>query len=139
VVVLALMLVSTAYCTYRITHYADQGGGFGGAPALASLEHRLRAATDQHRDAERHDHAPFWVAWRLAFESNEDIVAIPSDFGAQYPPYRRAVNAANPSAWVFYADGSAQHFARDREAEGATVRTEHAGAYDVVVVTRDRR
>ncbi len=124
------MLVSTAYGTYRITHYADQGGGFGGAPALESLEQRLR------HEGLTAVHAPFWVAWRLAFESDEDIVAIPSDYGAKYPPYRRAVNAADPSAWVFYADGSAEAFARDRKAEGATVRTEHVGAYDVVVVTR---
>ena len=131
--VLALMLVSTAYGTYRITHYADQGGGFGGAPVLGSLEQHLR---DEGLTAV---HAPFWVASRLAFETDEAIVAIPSDYGAKYPPYRRAVNAANPSAWIFYADGSAEAFARDREAEGATVRTEHVGAYDVVVVTRKPR
>jgi hypothetical protein len=128
VAVLSLMLVSTAYGTYRITEYGDDGGGFGGAPRLEALQHRLE---EQEITAVR---APFWVAWRLTFESGEKIVAIPSDFGSQYGPYRREVETADESVWVFYADGSADTFVRDQRAEGAVVRQERVGAYDVVVV-----
>jgi hypothetical protein len=128
VAVLALMLASTAYGTYRITDYGDEGGGFGGAPPVESLQRRLEA---EGLTAVR---APFWVAWRLVFESGEEIVAIPSDFGAKYGPYQRAVFAADPSAWVFYADGGADAFARDQRAAGAVVRKERVGAYVLVVV-----
>jgi hypothetical protein len=53
------------------------------------------------RDGVRHVYTDYWTAYRLAFESNEQIVAapIPGDEAVRYAPYQEEV-AADPSAGI---------------------------------------
>ena len=125
-----LMLVSTVYGAHRIADISHTNG-FGGAPPLDTLRHRLDA------EGLLAVHAPYWVAWRLVFESGENIAAIPLDFGAAYGPYARKVAAAGNPTWVFYANGSADEWIRDHASDGRDADKEHAGAYDIVVLDRD--
>jgi hypothetical protein len=64
--------------------------------ALDDLEQALR------REGVRHVYTDYWTAYRLAFESNEEIIAapIPGDEAVRYVPYQEQVAADSSAAIV---------------------------------------
>jgi hypothetical protein len=69
---------------FRVGNVGDLG------PAIAALD---RAGVTEV-------YADYWVAYRLAFETEERIVASPSWGIDRYPPYTARVEAAARPAWV---------------------------------------
>ena len=52
-------------------------------------------------------HADYWIAYRLAFETDERIVGSPSAGSLRYPPYDDRVRDADRAAWIV-STGSGQ-------------------------------
>jgi hypothetical protein len=91
-----------------------------GDPLLRTLE---------ARDV-RHAYADYWIAWRIVFESDEKIIAVPGggrvlraapDRGSRdpgeagrYPPFYRSVTASPNPAFVFLAGSSREAESRRR-------------------------
>jgi len=82
--------------------------------ATASFD-PLRKALDEH--GVRHVYTDYWTAYRLAFESNEKIIAapIPGDEAVRYPPYQDEV-ARDPRAGIVIReprDGCLESYLRE--------------------------
>ena len=99
----------------------------------------------------RHAYAGYWIAWRIVFESDERIIAVPGrgrllmtphergrhDPGeaGRYPAYYRAVATSPSAAYVFLA-GSPMETAHEvaSSPRGTSLRTA-----DFIVYVRARR
>ncbi|PYQ67153.1 MAG: hypothetical protein DMF54_05330 [Acidobacteria bacterium] len=68
--------------------------------SLVPLENALR------KEHVRHVYTDYWTAYRLTFESNEEIIAspIPGDDLVRYPPYLQEVESDRASGAVFRGD-----------------------------------
>ncbi len=110
-----------------------------GAPHLVgvvdSLDELIRVL-----DAEGiHDvHADYWMAYRLAFETDERIVASPSAGALRYPPYDDRVRHADQAAWIVATDSSQQQALLQRLDDlGVGFRVVPAGDLSVVLTDRN--
>jgi len=101
--------------------------------ALAPLSHDLEA---------RHETRVFtdyWIAYRLAFETRERIIATPTT-GSRYEQYDGKVRAAAHPAWVFVAGSKALNEFRAALQDRHVAATEsHPGGFVVLVPERSLR
>lgn len=90
-------------CTLLVAHGSSLAGAYQhlgntAGEATASLEPLERAL---RRDHVRHVYTDYWTAYRLAFESGEEIIAapIPGEEAVRYAPYQQEV-ATDPSTGI---------------------------------------
>ena len=86
-----------------------------------------------------HDvHADYWIAYRLAFETDERIIGSPSAGSLRYPPYDDRVRHADQAAWIVATDSSQQQALQQRLDElGVGYRVVPAGDLSVVLTDRN--
>jgi hypothetical protein len=79
-----------------------------------------------------HAYADYWIAYRVTFETGEDIVIAPLNT-SRYPPYDASVAAADRPAYVFVAGApSAAQLRADLRTAGTGYREARAGAFTVI-------
>jgi 4-amino-4-deoxy-L-arabinose transferase-like glycosyltransferase len=105
---------------YRVGNVGDLG------PAIAELD---RLGVDRV-------HGDYWVAYRLAFETEERIIATPSWGIDRYPPYTDAVRASPRSAWVVDAGAQRDALLAALARLGVPAEVRPAGEFTVVVPAR---
>jgi hypothetical protein len=135
-VIVALALNLTANC--RVDSALAMPVIEGKRPALSNAE----LANALEWKGIRFVYADYWIAYALAFESDEEV--IPSVLGPnvsvgfnRYIPYAYEVSVAESPAYVFLAGTESDaEFARRMQAEGVTYRKDEVGPY---VVYRDLR
>ena len=98
VAAVAVMVVASAWGVGGLDRWAGvrTGNWDVAAPEIDPLIELL-----DDRGVER-AYADYWIAYRLAFETDEDVIATPLGF-VRYPPYARAVDEADPQTWIVYA------------------------------------
>ncbi|MBW3615561.1 MAG: glycosyltransferase family 39 protein [Actinobacteria bacterium] len=77
------------------------------APDVAMPHHAGPLVQFLERHGMDRVYANYWVAYRVAFESDERIIATPADASARYQPYVEALRRAEAPAYAFPA-GSQQ-------------------------------
>ncbi len=124
------MLASSVYGFVKLDEQADTiGGAYPTEPLIARLD---RLGVDSV-------YASHWVAYRLTFETDERIIAIPDDFGIPYPPYLRHVKQSAKPAWVYVAGTpDADRWIELNDAAGIPMRKVRTGHYDIVIPTSKR-
>ena len=110
-----------------------------GAPHLVgvvdSLDEVIRVLDREGVDDVRAD---YWIAYRLAFETDERIIASPSAGALRFPPYEDRVRHADRVAWIVATDSSQEQAMRDRLDElGVGYRVVPAGDLSVVIPDRN--
>ena len=84
----------------------------------------------------RYVYAHYWIAYRLAFESDERIIATAPEF-PRYPPFNDAVNAAEAEAAHVFVEGTPDDPAFAEE-HGSGYRRMTTGGF-VIYVPKDSR
>lgn len=124
------MLASTAWGLVKLDEQAD---GVGGAAPLGPL---IAGLDRLDVDAV---YASHWVAYRLTWETDERIIAIPDDFGIPYPPYLRDVKRDPLPAWIFLAGTpDADAWIQQNLEKEIPMRKVRAGDYDIVIPTSEK-
>ncbi|MBW3555927.1 MAG: glycosyltransferase family 39 protein [Actinobacteria bacterium] len=73
------------------------------APDVAMPHHAGPLVEFLERQGMDRVYANYWIAYRLAFESGERIIATPADASARYQPYVDALRQADAPAYAFPA------------------------------------
>jgi hypothetical protein len=80
--------------------------------------------------------ANYWIAYRLAFVSNEEIV-VAAGGDDRYPPYEQHVRRSPRAAWVYLAGSAAdQNFQSALEQQGVPYRSLRPGKFAVHIPDR---
>jgi hypothetical protein len=134
VALLAAALVVTGLGLWRVQTVSEAAG----APHLVGVVDTLDEVVQVlDREGIHAVHADYWIAYRLAFETDERIVASPSAGALRYPPYDDTVRNAERAAWIV-ATGSSQEQAMRDALDGLGVGYRVIPAGDLSVVVTDR-
>ncbi len=79
-----------------------------------------------------HAYADYWIAYRIAFETAEEVVVAPLNT-SRYPPYDAVVAAAESPAYIFVAGApSAARLRAELREAGTAYRESRAGAFVII-------
>jgi hypothetical protein len=96
-VVLAVAIVASS--VWGFAQLYDQRAGIGGVPgSLDAVIQRL------DRDGHHEVYAPFWVALKMTFETDERIVGVATDLGPSFQGYTDRVRRSKLPVYVGYVD-----------------------------------
>ena len=133
--VLAGALVVTSIGLVRVQTVSEAQGPPHLVGVADNLDELVRVLD---REGVHFVHADYWIAYRLAFETDERIIASPSAGALRYPPYDDAVRQADQAAWVIDPGSSQEQALRDRLDElGVGYRVVPAGEFSVVLTDRN--
>jgi hypothetical protein len=102
-----------------------EGAVLQAAPDLPLPTDLSALVDDLVEQGDGHVQADYWIAYRLAFESRERIVASPSTGPVRFEPYRDAVRSA-PRVTHVFVDGSAPERAFTAALRDAGIRAERS-------------
>ncbi|MGZ4715660.1 MAG: glycosyltransferase family 39 protein [Acidimicrobiales bacterium] len=134
VAVLAAAVLVTGLGLWRVQVVSEAAGAPHLVGVVDSLDEVERVLDREGIDAV---HADYWIAYRLAFETDERIVASPSAGALRYLPYEDRVRHADRTAWIV-ASGSVQEQAMRQRLDDLGVGFRVVPAGDLSVVITDR-
>lgn len=132
--VLAAAVLVSAVGLARVQVVSEAAGAPHLVGVVDSLDEVIRVLDAEGIDAV---HADYWIAYRLAFETDERIVGSPSAGALRYPPYDDRLRTADRAAWIV-ATGSDQEAAMSKKLDELGVGYRVIPAGDLSVVLTDR-
>jgi hypothetical protein len=134
-VVLTAAILVTSLGLYRVQVVSEAAGAPHLVGVVDSLDELVRVLDREGVDAV---HADYWIAYRLAFETDERIIGSPSAGALRYPPYDDRVRHADRAAWIVATGSSQEEAMRGRLDElGVGFRVLPAGDLSVVLTDRN--
>ena len=115
---------------YVISEVEDSGYKVGNVGELVTLIDAL------DREGITEIYTDYWVAYRVAFETQERIVAATTAGIPRYPPYFDVVGASSRSAWVVDSGHQLELFEQALDDLGVGYRVVPADEWSIVVPER---
>lgn len=136
VAVLAAAIVVSGFGLHRLHAVSEADGSPYRIGNVGDLGAVIEVLDRKYIDAVYGD---YWVAYRLAFESQERIIAAPSWGIDRYEPYTRRVRASPRVAWVVSIGPQRDALLRRLDELGVQASTQDAGEFTVVIPDRPVR
>lgn len=136
VVVLAAAIVVSGFGLQRLYAVSEADGSRWRIGNVGDLGRVIEVLDREHIDTVYGD---YWVAYRLAFESQERIIAAPSWGIDRYEPYTRRLRASPRIAWVVSIGPQRDALLRRLDELGVHASTQDAGEFTVVIPDRPVR
>lgn len=133
IVALALTLVVTGTGLVRLHAISEADGAERRVGNVGDLAPAIAVLRDQGIDAVFGD---YWVAYRISFETEEEIIATSSSGIPRYPPYSEHVRGSARSAWVVMQGDQLDQLLRALDGLGVGAEVHPAGELAVVVPDR---
>lgn len=129
-VVVALVLTGVSLQHLYVVSEVDRSTRVG---MVGDLDGTIAVLQDEQVDAVW---AGYWIAYRLDFETSEQIVAAPPFKEGRYPPYAEVVAADPRPAWVVTAGPQRDSLVDSLQSIGVEARERSTGEFVVVLPER---